>query len=101
MQWLDPVNLVYAPRDREWATREEGDLEALRAKARTVSDPAALAELAGEARIRWRRMVERSVGFQRPGAPERRWETRLLWVSDEMWDLLEAEHRAELEAVSQ
>jgi hypothetical protein len=66
-------------------------LNELRAKALKIADAAEpdmpkLRELVAECRWRWRRLVERSIGYQFTGGPVRRWDQRMVWSSDQFWE---------------
>ncbi len=62
-------DLVYAPESRDWAGEQESQLTTVRRAARAAAkdgDTTRYLELLAETRRRWRRVVQRSIGYKLP-----------------------------------
>jgi hypothetical protein len=78
-----------------WAVLEHADLQKLADAHAAGAGIVTLAEgqvrdLASSARFRWRRLVNRSVGYQYPGGPVRSWSEPRPWTSPAVWTDAEA-----------
>ena len=104
--WLNQPVLMFEAAHQAWAATFEEGLNELRDAHRKGRDEfrvygGKVRDLKTEARYRWRRLVDKSIGVHHAGKAPRLWERPFRW-SDErawrQWELDEQRERAGLEA---